>query len=78
VDDPVAPHEQRLRRHAGVEGALAADQVRLQDRDLQSLLTEPPGAHLPRGPRTEDDHVEFALAHAKHGTLREWRLQTLS
>jgi hypothetical protein len=76
--EQLAGAEQPLRGHARVEGALAADQVRLDHRDLESRLSEPPGAHLSRGPSPEDDDVEFTLAHAGHGTLRAWPPQTRS
>ena len=42
--------QQRLRRHARVVRALAADQVRLDDRHLQAAVGEPPRADLARWP----------------------------
>ena len=48
LGEQVGRAQQRLRRHAGVVGALAADQVLLDDRDLQAAVGEPPGADLAR------------------------------
>ena len=50
--------EQRLRRHAGVVGALAADEMVLDDRHSQPVLAEAAGAHLARGTGADDDGVE--------------------
>ena len=55
--------EQRLRRHAGEERALAADEVPLDDRDLEPGLAEPTGADLAGGAGADHDHVEGPLAH---------------
>ena len=46
----LARPQQRLRRHAGVEGALAADQMRLDDRHAQTGLAQPPAHTSPAGP----------------------------
>ena len=54
--------QQRLRRHARPERALAADEAVLDDRDLQSVLGEPPRRHLTRRPGADDHHIE-----APHG-----------
>jgi hypothetical protein len=74
----LAGPEHRLRRHARVEGALAPDQVRLEDGHVEARLAEPPRAYLPGRPCSKDDHVEFALGHAEHGTLPAWPPQTHS
>ena len=60
----LAGAEQCLRGHAGVVGALAADQVLLDDRDAHAAVGEPPGADLARGARPEHYRVEFGLVHA--------------
>ena len=44
------PH-QGLRGHAGVERALAADQLLLAERDGESVVRQPPGDHLARPAR---------------------------
>ena len=60
--------QQRLRGHAGVVGAFAADQVLLDDRDLQAAVGEAAGADLARGPGAEHDRVVLLLAHGSHRT----------
>ncbi len=56
--------QQRLRRHAGVEGALAPHEALLDDRDLaSSLLGQPAGDDLARRPGADHDHVEAAVVH---------------
>ena len=55
--------QQRLRRHARVVGALAADEVLLDDRDLEPGLAEPSGRDLARRPGADHDDVEAALGH---------------
>ena len=50
--------QQRLRRHAGVERALAADDVVLHQRDLEARVGQPSCRHLARGPAAEHHHVE--------------------
>ena len=60
----LAGAQQRLRGHAGVVGALAADQVLLDDRDAQAAVAQTPRADLPGSTRAEHDRVEFGLAHA--------------
>ena len=52
--------QQRLRRHARVEGALAADESLLDDRDLEARLAQAPGDHLAGRPCADHDHVELA------------------
>src|SRR5262249_48535495 len=54
--------EQGLRGHARVEGALAADEVALDDRDRQPVLGEPPRADLAGRAGADDDPVEL-VAH---------------
>ena len=71
LGEQLARAQQRLGRHAGVERALAADQVRLDDRDVEARLAQPARRHLAGGAGAEDDHVEFALAHG--GKLSQLR-----
>jgi hypothetical protein len=52
--------QQRLRRHARVERAFAADEMRLHDRDVVAALREAPGQQLAGRTRPEDDDVERA------------------
>ena len=61
--DGLGGAQQRLRRHAGIERALAADEMRLDDRDAQACLPEPAGAHLAGGTRADHDDVELVRAH---------------
>ncbi len=57
ADELLRP-QQRLRRHAGVERALAADEVLLDERDLHPMaLGQPPRGNLARGPSADDDCV---------------------
>ena len=55
------PHE-RLGRDAAPVGALAAEQLALDDRDLQAAVGEAGGAVLAGGPAAEDDDVEVGHA----------------
>ena len=64
----LARAQQRLRRHAGVVRALAADQVLLDERDLEPAVGDPPGADLPGGPAADDDDVELPLGHSPQAT----------
>ena len=57
--------QQRLGGHAGVERALAADQLALDERDGEAVLGQAPGADLAGGPGAEDDHVEVFCAHER-------------
>ena len=50
--------QQRLRRHARPERALAADEPVLDDRHLQPVLGQPPRRHLARRPRADHHHIE--------------------
>ena len=59
----LARPQQRLGRHAGVVGALAADEVLLDDRDLEAYLAKPSGGDLARRPGADHDDVEAALGH---------------
>ena len=76
LGEQLARAQQRLRGHARVERALAADQVRLDDRHLQPRLAEPPGAHLARPgrqPRTTTSNSRSLMRaryFASHGHRR--------
>ena len=59
--------EQRLRRHARVVGALAADEMVLDDRDREAVLAEAAGAHL--AGRAGADHDDVELGH-QSGSVR--------
>ena len=50
--------QEALGGHAGVERALAPDQVVLDQRDLEPCVGEPPRRHLTGGPATDHHHVE--------------------
>ena len=63
LGEQLARTQQRLRRHARVVGALAADEVLLDERDLETGLAEPPGGDLAGRPGADDDDVEAALGH---------------
>ena len=69
----LAGAQQRLRRHAGVVGALAADQVALDDRDREPAVGQPARADLARRAGADHDRVEFFLAHlgipTRHRTI---------
>ncbi len=56
VDRP----QQRLRRHAGVERALAADELLLDEGDRDAVLSEPSRRHLARGAGAQHHHIELA------------------
>ena len=56
----LARAQQRLRRNAGPVGALAADQLALDDGDAQPARRQRRGAVLARRPAAEDDHVIVA------------------
>ena len=58
----LAGPQQRLRRHAGVERALAADQLLLDDRHPQPAVGGAAGADLARRAGPDHDHVELPLA----------------
>jgi hypothetical protein len=55
--------QERLRGHARVVGALASDQVALDDRNREPPVGKPPRAHLARRARAEHHHVELPGAH---------------
>ena len=59
----LAGAQQRLGGHAAVEGALAADEVLLDDDDLEARIGQAPGTHLPGGTGTDHDDIAAALAH---------------
>ena len=61
--------QQRLRGHAGVERALASDDVVLDQGDLEAGIGQPPRRHLTGGPAADDHHVE-----ALHASPRLARL----
>ncbi len=69
----LAGAQQRLRRHAGVVGAFAADQVALDDRHREPAFGEAPRADLARRAGADHDRVEFSLAHlviaTRHRTI---------
>ena len=72
----LARAQQRLRGHARVEGALAADEVLLDERDLEPGLAEPPGGDLAGRAGAEHDDVEAAFGHAPsltHARMRRFR-----
>jgi hypothetical protein len=56
----LARSQQGLGRHAGVESTFAADQLTLDQRDVEALRGQSPGADLARGPGADHDHVVFA------------------
>ena len=56
----LARAQQRLRRNASPVGALAADQLALNDGDAQPARGQRPGAMLARRPAAENDHVVVA------------------
>ena len=64
LGEQVTRPEQRLRRHAGVVGALAADEVLLDDRDREPALAEPSGGDLAGRAGADHDDVETPLGHA--------------
>ena len=57
--------QERLRRHAGVVGALAADEVLLDDGDLEPGLAEPTGGDFTGRAGTEHDDVEASFGHSR-------------
>jgi hypothetical protein len=63
VDD-VGRAQQGLRGHAGVERALAADQMALDERDVHVALTQAPRDDFSGRTGPDHDHVELSLAHA--------------
>jgi hypothetical protein len=56
--------KQRLGGHARVIGAFAADQLPLDERDGQPVLSETTRAHLAGRPGAEHDHIE--LSNVRH------------
>ena len=53
----LARAEQRLRRNAGPVGAFAADELALDDGDVEPSRSDRRGAVLTRRPAAEHDHV---------------------
>ena len=64
LGEQVTRPEQRLRGHARVVGALAADEVLLDERDREPALAEPPRGDLAGRAGADHDDVEAALGHA--------------
>ncbi len=64
LGEQLARTEQRLRGHARVEGALAADEVLLDERDREPALAEPARGDLAGRAGADDDDVEAPLGHA--------------
>ena len=71
----LARAQQRLGGHARVVGALAADQLRLDDRDRQPAVRQPPGRHLAGRAGADHDHVESSVPSRGHRTVcrAAWR-----
>src|SRR5882757_2104964 len=63
LGEHVGGPQQRLRGHAGVVGAFAADQVFLDDRHLPAGFAEAPGRHLAGWAGAEDYRVIGLGAH---------------
>ena len=61
--------QQGLGGHAGIERALPADQLALDQRHGKTVIGQAPGAHLPGGTGAEDDHIEVFSAHEQ---LLDW------
>ena len=57
--------EERLRRHAGVVRALAADEVLLDEGDVDAGLAQPPGDDLAGRSGADHDHVEASFGHGR-------------
>src|SRR5437588_207989 len=75
VED-LARAQERLGGHARVVGALAAQEVRLDDRyPLAALLRQPPGGDLTGRTGADDDDVELALGCLGHVAPPEWWLE---
>ena len=66
----LARPQQRLGRHAGVVGALAADEVGLDERRRPAAARKPSGRDLAGWSSADHDDVELALAHAPNPTVR--------
>ncbi len=62
LGEQLARAQQRLGGHARPVGALAADQLALDDRDVEALSGQQPGGDLAGRTGAEHDHV--VLAHA--------------
>ena len=65
LGEQLAGAQQRFRRHARVVGALAPDEVLLDDGNVETGLAEPTGGDLPRRPRADDDNVEAPFGHGR-------------
>ena len=76
LGEQLARPQQRLRGHARVVGALAADQVLLDDRDLEPGRAEPAGSDLAGRAGADHDDVEAPLGHAS--SLADRRCATIA
>jgi len=65
--------QQRLGRHAGIEGALAADEMGLDEGRRTAPARKPPSRDLAGWSSADHDDVELALAHAPNPTARGTR-----
>ena len=65
LGEQLARAQQRLRGHARVVGALAADEVLLDERDLEPGLAEPPGGDLAGRAGADHDDVEAPFGHGR-------------
>ena len=74
--EQLARPQQRLRRHAGVIGALAADQVLLDDRDPEAAVGQAARADLSRGAGADHNRVELGLVHAAEPTPTPYNRST--
>ena len=80
LGEHVGRPQQRLRGHAGVVGAFAADQVFLDDRHLPARVGEPPAHDLAGRAGAEDDRVVGLLGHrvAPYPACPDYAARTLS
>ena len=62
--------QQRLRGHARPEAALAADELLLDQRDVEAAVGEAAGRHLPGRAGADHDRVELARAHPLNLSIR--------
>jgi hypothetical protein len=65
LGEQLARSQQRLRGHTGVVRALTADQVLLDDRDIQPRLTEAASGHLTGGAGADHNDIEL-FSHDTH------------
>ncbi len=57
--------QQALGRHAGVVGAFAADELALDEGDVEAVLASASGGDLAGRAGADDDHVEVGLGHGR-------------